>query len=153
MTARVLPARVFLSRQAFLHTVLLSIIVLACLIPARPAAHATAAGSISGRVTSSNGGGALQGTRLRIYDLNNDTFILGAVTDANGDYSWPVPAGTYTVLTDDTHGHINEIWNDVKCSTTCNTNNVTFFDVSNSPVTGIDFVLDPGARVAGTVTS
>jgi hypothetical protein len=154
MTARVLPARVLVSRQVFLHTVLISIIVLACLIPARPAARAAAAaGSISGRVTSSTNGLGLQGTRLRIYDAINDTLAVGAVTDANGDYTVNLPAGTYAVLTDDTHGHVNEIWNNVKCSTTCDTSSVTFIDVTTTPVTGIDFVLDPGARVAGSVTS
>lgn len=118
------------------------------------ATDAFAAGSISGRVTSSTTTLGLQGTVVQFYDLNGeaDGPTATATTDASGDYTVNLPPGSYGVLTQDIHGYINEIWNNIPCSSTCNTDALTAIVVANDPITNIDFVLDPGGRVAGTIT-
>jgi hypothetical protein len=153
MAARVLPACAVLLRQSVVTTALF-VAVLVSLVSTRPVARTAAAGSISGRITSSTNGLGLQGTKVQFFDINADEFLTAmATTDANGDYSMSLPAGLYGVMTQDTHGHINEIYDNIKCSSTCDTSNVTLIDVTTTAVTGIDFVLDPGARVSGTVTN
>jgi hypothetical protein len=117
-----------------------------------PTAPAAFAGSISGRVTSSQTGLGLTGT-VQFYDLNNDDFAETATLDGNGNYTVNLPAGSYAVLTQNTQGHINEIWPDASCSAVCDVNALTPVDVTTNAVTGIDFVLAPGGRVSGTVTS
>ena len=118
-----------------------------------------AAGSISGRVTGSNAPAGLQGTVIQAFNLttNDDSPTTIATTDASGNYSGNVPAGTYIVFTQDIHGYINKIWNNLPCSAVCNitdndllTNAVV---VTNSAITGINFVLDPGGRIRGHVSS
>jgi hypothetical protein len=115
-------------------------------------AAAAFAGSISGRVTSSQTGLGLPGT-VQFYDLNNDDFAATATLDGNGNYTVNLPAGSYAVLTQNTQGHINEIWPDISCSAVCDVNALVPIDVTTNAVTGIDFVLTPGGLVSGTVTS
>src|SRR6185295_11639993 len=138
---------------------LLKAALLAAALLTGVAADAFADGSISGRVTGSNAPGGLQGTVIQAFNLNTDDSgpITIATTDASGNYSGNVPAGLYVVLTQDTHGYINEIWNNLPCSAVCNitendilTNAVL---VTNGAVTGINFVLDPGGRIRGHVSS
>ena len=93
---------------------------------------------------------------MTIFDLNaNGPTEIAAtpITDASGDYVANLPPGLYAVVTNDNHGHINEIYDNVPCSSSCDTNAFTPIDVASSPITGIDFVLDPGGRIAGTITS
>ena len=91
------------------------------------ATDALAAGSISGRVTSSTTGLGLPDTQVHVYDLNNDSDGPTAIatTNATGDYTVNLPAGSYGLVTQDIHGYINEVYNNVPCSATCNTDVLT----------------------------
>ena len=115
-------------------------------------APAAFAGTISGRVTSSQTGLGMSGT-IQFYDLNNDDFPATATLDGTGNYTVNLPAGSYAVLTQNTQGHVNEVWPNVPCSAVCDVNALVPIDVTTNAVTDIDFVLDPGGRVSGTVTS
>ena len=116
------------------------------------AGDALAATSVSGRVTSATTTLGLPNTVVNIFDLDADRVVLTATTDGTGSYTANLPAGTYAALTQDTHGYINQIYSDLPCSANCDINSLTPIDVTSSAITNIDFVLDPGGRIAGTVT-
>ena len=90
---------------------------------------------------------------VQFYDLNNDDFPATATLDGTGNYTVNLPAGSYAVLTQNTQGHVNEIWPNVSCSAVCDVGSIVPIDITTNAVTDIDFVLDPGGRVSGTVTS
>ncbi len=118
------------------------------------ATDASAQGSISGRVTSSTTGNGLVNTVVEVYDLNSNFDIPAtATTDGMGFYTANLPAGDYAVLTQNRDGYINEIWDNISCSATCDANSLTAITITNAPVANINFVLDPGGRISGTVTS
>jgi uncharacterized surface anchored protein len=117
------------------------------------AGDALAAGSISGRVTSSTTTLGLAGTVIQVFDLDHDRLGPTTTTDATGNYTIALPPGNYAVFTQDTHGYINEIYDNIPCSAVCDTSTVTVFAVANAAITGINFVLDPGGRIQGTVTA
>jgi hypothetical protein len=110
--------------------------------------------TVSGQVTSSTTSLGLQGTVVQFFDLNAnaDGPAAEATTDASGNYIANVPAGSYGVLTRNFDGYINEAYDDVPCSATCDLGSITPVEVTSGAITGIDFVLDPGGRMAGTVT-
>ena len=117
--------------------------------------QAFAAGSISGRVTGSDAPSGLAGTVVQFYDLitDNGSFTTPVTTDGSGNYTANLPAGTYAVLTQDTHGYINEIYNNLPCSAVCDPSTLTPIVVTDGgAITGINFVLDPGGRITGKVT-
>ena len=135
---------------SLVKTALLAAILLTCV-----ATQAFAAGSISGNVsTSAIPHVPLANTVVQFYDLNGNTEgpTATATTDASGNYTVNLPAGTYGVLTQDTHGYINQIYDNVPCSATCDVNVITPVIVTNSAVTEINFLLDPGGRITGKVT-
>jgi hypothetical protein len=135
---------------------LFSAAVAAALLVLGSAANALAAGSIGGQITDSATHAGIAGAQVQFYDLNaNDNFPFATATaDVNGNYSQTVPNGTYGVLTQNTQGYINKIWNDVSCSATCDVNSIVPVVVSGGAVTGIDFALDSnGGRISGTITS
>src|SRR5262245_24613982 len=118
---------------SFLALILSSIL----LLTARTALAQT--GGISRTITSSPPAGALQGTSVAFYDLSgakgdDDGLVKKVVTDVNGAYTAQLPAGSYGVITEDTHGYINEIWNNVTCSTTCDTDAITAVTVTTTVV-------------------
>lgn len=128
--------------------------LLATALVAGVATEAAAQATISGRVTSAAAPGGLQNTVLQFHEVNSNSEGPSgtATTNASGDYTSPtLPPGTYAVLTQDTHGYINEIWNNVTCSITCDTNSAQLLALTTVAITGIDFVLEPGGRISGTV--
>lgn len=90
---------------------------------------------------------------VQFYDLNNEDFPATATLDGTGNYTVNLPAGSYAVLTQNTQGHVNEVWPNVPCSAVCDVGAIVPIDITTDAVTDIDFVLDPGGRVSGTVTS
>ncbi|MCC7008870.1 MAG: carboxypeptidase regulatory-like domain-containing protein, partial [Acidobacteria bacterium] len=116
------------------------------------APNASADGTISGRVTSSTTSLGIAGTKVWAFSMNDDVAVNTTV-DGSGNYSLSLPAGSYGVFTQNTQGYINEIWNNVQCSAVCDLEAITPLDVTTGAITNIDFVLDPGGRIAGRVTS
>ena len=119
-----------------------------------PSATTPTVGSISGQVTSNTTALGLANAVIQVYDLNADDFRPEkATTDSSGNYTLNLPPGTYAVLTQNTQGYINEIYPNVPCSAVCDTSGVTFLELGTDAITGIDFGLDPGGRISGTVTN
>ena len=137
------------ARRIFLP-VLVAALAIASGDSAGSSAVAPALGSVSGRVTSSTTSQGLFGsvTFARVTDNSLAGF---ANVDASGNYSINLPPGDYRVKTHNTLGYINELYPNIPCSVVCDTTNAVL-QVTSSAMTGIDFVLDPGGRMAGTIT-
>ncbi len=157
MTALDIPVR----RNRFAISLVKTALVAATLLTG-VATQAFAAGSISGNVsTNASPPVPLANTGVHFYDLygNTEGPTAIATTDALGNYTVNLPAGSYAVLTQDTHGYINKVWDNIPCSAVCDifddvtmTFILTPVTVTNSAVTGINFLLDPGGRITGKVT-
>src|SRR6185503_1517955 len=108
--------------------------------------------TISGRVTSSVNGQALLNTVIKLYQAAADDFVAETTVDGTGNYSFNVTPGDYAVLTQNVQGFINEIYNNVQCSAVCDVNAITMLTVTTNSFSNVDFVLEPGGRMSGTVT-
>ena len=107
---------------------------------------------LSGRVTES-GGLPIEQVSVYLSAQEGDTFLT-AFTDSNGNYAFEqLYPGAYRVETSALN-HLNEIYDDIPCpfpNRMCPS--ATPVEVAlESEVTGIDFQLDQGGRIAGTVT-
>lgn len=119
--------------------------------------------AIGGRVTA--GGSALSGVTVHVYDAAGN--VVGSGTsDALGDWvtagSLPAGAGTsYFAATTSPvargarAGRVNEAWNNVTCMQDCNVPAVgaaIALPAAAAPLAGIDFDLQAGGGLRGTVT-
>src|SRR5262249_10273220 len=140
MHAREFAVRVRLTSRAA-RTVLLAFLLLSSITP-----NAFASGTISGHVTDSVTTLALPNTAIAFYDGDNDVILSPtATTDASGNYTATLRAGTYLVFTQARNGYINKAWNNVSCSAVCDVNSFVPLVVTNGgAITGIDFALVPG---------
>ena len=109
-------------------------------------------GRIAGRVTEPGGSG-LANVDVSVVNAANFTFASGT-TDASGNYVvlTGLPAGPYLVKTRNQIGYVDELHSDVPCITSsCSTASATPVTVAVGSSTTVNFVLDPGGRIAGTV--
>ena len=116
-------------------------------------------GRVAGDVTSSVTG--LPIPNVRIYFVagsgRHGFFFTSALTNASGNYIMEggTATGTVYVLTQNTLGYQDEVYNNIHCPD-CNPS-----DDGGTPVgvtlglttSNINFVLDPGGRIGGTVTN
>ena len=118
----------------------------------RAAVEKAGAGSIAGTVSASNGGAGLEGVQVFIWDSSGDR-VGDSWTDATGSYAVAdLDDGTYFSSTWTDIGYINQLYSGSVCLG-CDVLSGTAIDVVNGEaVTGIDFVLDPGGTISGTVT-
>ncbi|MGD9906022.1 MAG: carboxypeptidase regulatory-like domain-containing protein, partial [Vicinamibacterales bacterium] len=122
----------------------------------------TPGGTVTGTITDAATGNPLAGvtvtlwTRLSAGTIN---FVASAASDASGVYTvQAVRSGTYYATTGNTQGYINEIFNDIFCTGSCNATlavaSGTGIAATAGAVTGgVDFGLLPGGRITGTVTN
>jgi len=118
--------------------------------------NALASGHVSGQITDSVTHTGIAGAKVQFYDVNsNGNFpVATATADGSGNYSQNLPDGSYALLTQNTQGYINKIWNNISCSATCDVSSLTAVVVSGADVGSINFQLDSGGgRIAGTITS
>lgn len=109
--------------------------------------------SVSGHVTWALSGSPLSGVRVRLFDvLGNPVDGLG-FSDAAGYYATCAPqAGTYFALATDPD-YIDELYDDILCEGGCTyTSGTPVTAVDATPTTGIDFALDLGGSVSGTIS-
>lgn len=115
--------------------------------------HVGTGGGVAGTVTDSTTGDALADGEVEIY--NEYGYWEGAAwTDAAGEYSAAgFGAGTYYLRTDDFDGYLDELYDDVACAPSCSITEGTAVGIpSSGDVTGLDFALDQGGAITGTVT-
>lgn len=115
--------------------------------------HLALGGQISGTVTT-GGSTPLSNITVQIYSPSS-TFILQSITDSNGHYLVRGLAdGTYYARTTNSLGYINEAYNNIPCVLQCTTTTLgSPLNISGANViSGTDFDLVAGGRVAGMVT-
>ncbi len=118
-------------------------------------------GKISGTITNAETSAPAQSVfvnvRTRIAHDTFLTFVASAITNASGVYTVQgLPTGTYYLATSGSSGLVHEIYNDVQCVGGCSPT----VPAPGAPVqvslgnttSGIDFQLDPGGAIAGTIT-
>jgi Carboxypeptidase regulatory-like domain len=119
----------------------------------------------SGRVTRASDGTGIYGLQVAAHtDYGSSIgYTTGAVTDANGYYDMPVPAGTYVLRTGLYYSSNESLVHEAYQNHACFSNNYySVYDcgdtalftrvvMSGASVTGLDFALDPGAAVSGRV--
>lgn len=112
-------------------------------------------GAIAGLVTAAPTGDPIPDAFVDIYD-DTGTLVTSALTDAGGSYITQavLPAGTYFAITFAGPVYIDELYDDIDCpSFSCDPTTGTGIPVTAGGTTsGIDFALDFGGLIAGTVT-
>ncbi|HLA75990.1 MAG TPA: hypothetical protein VJU18_00265 [Vicinamibacteria bacterium] len=114
------------------------------------AAHA---GAIQGTITSAATTAPIESVSVNVYSATGQ-YVAGDATDALGAYSVSGLAdGTYFARTNNALGYVDELYDNVACLGYCTVTNGTAIVVSGgATIVGIDFALNPGGRVSGTVT-
>src|SRR5262245_21958909 len=118
------------------------------------------AGAISGKVTNASSGANLAGVNIEVHTVVSGTasYVTTVTTDGGGVYLVQgLPAGSYYLLTSSNIGFVNEIYNNVPCQPYCSQAGAVSTGTAVSPTPGlttgsINFALDPGAAITGTVT-
>ncbi len=110
-------------------------------------------GRIAGLVTSSGDGAPITNVRVDIYD-SAGSLAASATPDASGAYitDTGLASGSYFALTDNWWGHIDELYDNIPCAAGCTPVDGTPIAVSGGVTNGINFALDPGGWITGTVT-
>jgi hypothetical protein len=113
-----------------------------------------AVGTFSGTVTGSGAPAGIEGVFIDIFDLTGE-WVGSVVTDSNGDYTTPgLSPGDYFARTNDMTGYINELYDDIPCYFICDLarvgRSITVHASSDTP--DIDFDLEPGNTISGTIT-
>jgi len=110
-------------------------------------------GTINGSVQIAGSGAPIPGVTVYVGNAAG-TIVANTATDASGTYSKSgLPAGTYYVKTFNNSGYIDELYNNILCEAAqCGMTSGTPVVVSaGSPINGIDFTLEFGGSIAGTV--
>ena len=110
-------------------------------------------GSLSGRVTRDSNGTGISNVRVDIYDLYWN-FVKSAVTDASGNYTGSLPAGSYYLVTLNQQGYVDEYYNNVtRAGNAWPPAGVTSVNVViGSDTPNINFGLSTGGSISGRVT-
>ena len=112
-----------------------------------------AGGAISGRVIDANTG-APANAHVEVFDSSGHS-VGFSFRDESGNYTTTsnLPTGTYYLRSGSFAAYIDEVYNNKQCID-CNATSGTPVTVTaGSTTTGIDFVLQPGGRISGTVTN
>jgi 5-hydroxyisourate hydrolase-like protein (transthyretin family) len=105
---------------------------------------------VRGLVTSSATGQPLGGPSVSLYQVPSGTFVASSGITANGEFVVRgVPNGNYVAFTSNSQGHYNEIYNNIRCNTTCSPATAVASGTpiavtgANADAAGINFSLDP----------
>ena len=108
---------------------------------------------ISGTVTDSATSAKISNIGINILDATG-TLVDSVVTNLSGVYvSRSLPPGTYYAGTSNSIGYVNEIYNNILCPGCSAFSGTPITLTTGSDRSGIDFSLDRGGRIFGTVTN
>jgi 5-hydroxyisourate hydrolase-like protein (transthyretin family) len=108
-------------------------------------------GRVTGRVVDSASAG-IQFVTVSLYDKNSAAFVASASTSASGGYAVVgLPAGSYVARTGNSLGYLNEIYDNNTCATCNVTTGAAIAVAAGATTENINFALDLGGRIAGTV--
>lgn len=112
------------------------------------------AAEVIGTITDSLTGDGVSDVSVNFRFTNDNQTYTAWYTGSEGTYSSQnLPLGLYRVYTfDASDTHIDEVYLDVPCLAGCPLADGTLFNVSTSGQHVLDFELDPGGYISGTVT-
>jgi hypothetical protein len=111
------------------------------------------AANISGTVMYEAAPVPVQGVTMELY-LTNGTFVGSTVTDGAGEYELDgLTAGEYHLVTRNFEGLINEGAAGDICHAPCSPTTTAVVSVATNESVVLDYVLDYGTSIAGTVTA
>ena len=115
-------------------------------------------GTITGTITNSSTSNPIQGVNVSVSDATGNQVVFSQQTTANGVYTaGGLPTGTYYIRTQSSStvspAVIDELHNNIPCVGFCTATTGTAVQVTAPSATTIDFALDPGARISGTITN
>jgi hypothetical protein len=110
-------------------------------------------GAFSGKVTDAANSAPLKDIGLYTFDANGKR-LESFGTDASGNYmTTGLPPGNYFVITASQLGYIDQLYNGFACvAQQCNPTAGTPIAVTTSTVPNINFALQKGGRISGTIT-
>ncbi len=108
---------------------------------------------IVGEVTDAADGAPLQGVRVYVFDEAGN-FVTSGMSDPDGRYETTssIPAGVYYAYSSNSLGYVDEVFEDMPCDGICHAPGGTPIEVLEGLSTTVDFALDKGGTIAGTVT-
>ena len=108
---------------------------------------------IVGEVTDAADGTPLEGISVRIYDEYGN-YVTYCSTDSEGRYETTssIPVGVYYVKTGNAQGYVDELFDDIPCLGYCYAPSGTAIEVLEGLSPTVNFALDRGGTIAGTVT-
>ena len=115
-------------------------------------------GAISGTITDAGTGAPITNVGVELFDDNGDAKAF-IVNDSQGAYTFAdLPPGTFFVATFNLQGYVDEAYNNVACPggglIGCDpTAGSPLVATAGSILSGIDFQLDQGGTISGTVTN
>lgn len=120
--------------------------------PAAGIGVADGTGSLSGTVTEVDGTTPIVGVRVRVF--RGSSYVGESASGPAGAWSLGgLAAGTYFVLTRDTTGFVDELWDDIRCDGSCTPALGTPIELADgASVGGVDFALMRTATLQGRVT-
>jgi hypothetical protein len=110
-------------------------------------------GQFAGTVREAGSLAPLADVRVSLLD-SSDRTVGSAWSDASGAFQLRngVPAGSYFIRTYNQLGYIDELYDNAPCASSCALVGATPITITVAAVTGgIDFLLAPGAQIAGTI--
>jgi hypothetical protein len=119
-------------------------------------------GTITGVIRNAASSAALSSVSVHVYAPgtgSSPTFVTSGFTNSSGIYTANgLPTGTYYVLTSNTQGFVDEIFDNIPCVGSCSSTTAvasgTGIPVTVGAVTsGRNFDLDFGGSITGTVTN
>ncbi len=103
--------------------------------------------TFSGNVSSASG--PIDGAQVSVMSVSALPFLVSEKTDANGNYSIDLPAGSY-IIRAQTTGFLTEYFDNASTATQATT---FFTDSANPVVSNIDFILSTyGGSIAGIIS-
>ncbi|MCP3963438.1 MAG: carboxypeptidase regulatory-like domain-containing protein [bacterium] len=109
-------------------------------------------GAIAGFVTDGATGAGIAHSEVLIYDANGKSVDFATAGPSGAYLVSGLPTGSYFAVTWNRLGYLNELYDDLPCFPFCDVTGGTPIVLEPGTIAdGIDFRLDPGGTVSGTI--
>lgn len=112
----------------------------------------TRGGGIAGTITDALSGEPLYDIEVGIYDEGGRWVATGRSNDAGSYVIWGLESGAYYAVAWGDSGYIDELYDDIQCPGDCDPTSGTPISVDVDQTVQVDFALQLGGSIAGTVT-